>query len=207
MNNRCFDFAQHDKSQWSLSSRTVVRGLVSTTKEKTMEKINNFSLISPFELTENLFNSLDNDWMLVTAGDEQKFNTMTASWGGFGILWNKPVAFIFIRPQRYTFEFSEKNSHLTLSFYEEQYREALNFCGAKSGRDFDKVKETGLTPIRTDSGIAFEEARLIIECEKLYADFLKADQFIDKGIMQKNYPNSDFHRMYIAEIKSVYRKG
>ncbi len=172
-----------------------------------MEKIDNFNLISPFELTENLFNSLDNDWMLVTAGNEQKFNTMTASWGGFGILWNKPVAFIFIRPQRYTFEFTEQHSHLTLSFFEERYRKALNFCGAKSGRDYDKAKETGLTPIRTDNGIAFEESRLIIECEKLYADFLKAEHFIDKGVIQKNYPKSDFHRMYIGEIKNVYRKG
>lgn len=170
-----------------------------------MKKIEEFDTISPFELTENLFNSLDNDWMLITAGNEQKYNTMTASWGGLGILWNKPVAFIFIRPQRYTFEFAEKSSYLTLSFFEEQYRKALNFCGAKSGRDYDKVKETGLTPIRTDNGIAFEESRLIIECEKLYADFLKTEQFIDKGVILKNYPKSDFHRMYIGEIKSVYR--
>ncbi len=172
-----------------------------------MEKIDNFKTISPFELTENLFNSLDNDWMLITAGNEQKFNTMTASWGGFGILWNKPVVFIFVRPQRYTFEFTEQNNQFTLSFFEEQHRDALNFCGAKSGRDYDKMKETGLTPVKTSNGIAFEESRLIIECEKLYADFLKAEHFIDKGVIQNNYPKSDFHRMYIGEIKNVYKKG
>ena len=54
------------------------------------------------ELSFNPFTKISKQWMLVTAGSEEKSNTMTASWGGVGFIWNKPVSFIFIRPQRYT---------------------------------------------------------------------------------------------------------
>lgn len=86
--------------------------------------------------------------MLVTAGNAEKFNMMTASWGGLGFLWNRPVAFVFIRPQRYTFDFVERNEGFTLSFFGEEYRKVLQLCGTKSGREIDKVAETKLTPLQ-----------------------------------------------------------
>ena len=89
---------------------------------------------------ENAFDLIGKEWMLVTAGNKEKFNTMTASWGGIGWLWNRPVAFVFIRPERYTHDFIERESRLTLSFYKEEFRGILHFCGTKSGRDVDKVK-------------------------------------------------------------------
>ena len=127
----------------------------------------NFKEISPNEIRDNPFKLIGKDWMLVTAGDKSKFNTMTASWGGVGILWNKPVAFTFIRPQRYTFEFTEQGEYYTLSFFDEEYRKALNFCGTKSGRDYDKVKETGLTPVFSEDAPYFGEAKLVLVCKKL----------------------------------------
>ena len=102
--------------------------------------------IKATEIKENAIKLIGKDWALITAGDESGYNTMTASWGGLGQLWNKDVCFIFIRPQRYTYEFIEKNELFTMSFYPEEYRKALSFCGTKSGRDYDKAKETGLTP-------------------------------------------------------------
>ena len=90
--------------------------------------------------------------MLVTAGNAEKFNMMTASWGGLGFLWNRPVAFVFIRPQRYTFDFVERNEGFTLSFFGEEYRKVLQLCGTKSGREIDKVAETKLTPICNSIG-------------------------------------------------------
>ena len=93
------------------------------------------------ELTDNLFETISKEWMLVTAGTKDKFNTMTANWGGAGFLWNRPVAFIFIRPERYTFDFIEQNDYLTLSFLGEEHKEIHKICGSKSGRDMDKVKE------------------------------------------------------------------
>ena len=112
---------------------------------------------------ENAFDLISKQWMLVTAGNGEKFNTMTASWGGLGFLWNKPVAFVFIRPERYTHEFVEANERLTLSFYTEEWRKALQLCGTKSGRDTNKIAATGLTPVELESGaITFEEARLTL---------------------------------------------
>lgn len=119
------------------------------------------------ELTDNLFETISKEWMLVTAGTKDKFNTMTANWGGAGFLWNRPVAFIFIRPERYTFDFIEQNDYLTLSFLGEEYKEVHKICGSKSGRDMDKVKATGLSPLFTENGsIIFEQARLTFECKK-----------------------------------------
>ena len=97
------------------------------------------------DLKENFFEAIGKEWMLVTAGTKEKFNTMTASWGGIGWLWNKPVAFVFIRPERYTYEFVEKNDYLTLSFLGEENKKIHAVCGSKSGRNTDKVKETGQT--------------------------------------------------------------
>ena len=163
--------------------------------------------ITPFELNENLFSLLDRAWMLITARDPKtgKINTMTASWGGFGILWNKPVAFVFIRPQRYTYEFTEKTEGLTLSFFSEEYRDALKLCGRVSGRDCDKITEAGLTPMLIGERAAFEEARMVMSCRKLYADDIKECAFVDPALLS-NYSAKDYHKMYIVEIEGIIKK-
>ena len=125
--------------------------------------------IDPAWITENIISLIGREWMLVTAGDASRFNTMTASWGGVGYLWNKPVVFVFVRPERYTFEFIERCDCFTLSFLCEEYREAYKVCGSRSGRDTDKVKEAGLVPFVTPLGnVTFEQSRLTLECRKLY---------------------------------------
>ena len=113
------------------------------------------------DLKENFFEAIGKEWMLVTAGTKEKFNTMTASWGGVGIMWGKSVATAYIRPQRYTKEFVDAQETFTLSFYDETYRKALSICGSKSGRDCEKEKEAGLTPYYVDGTTAFEEANMI----------------------------------------------
>ena len=165
-----------------------------------------FIEIKPEELSGNTFEMIGSDWMLVSASDGERFNTMTASWGGMGILWGKPVAFVFIRPQRYTFEFTEKTDRLTLSFFGGEMRDALTLCGRKSGRDCDKVAEAGLTPMWVGEGApSFEEAKVVLNARKLYADFLKEDCMTDSSVM-KNYAAKDFHRVYICEIEQVLVK-
>ena len=171
------------------------------------QKVNVFQKIKPEEITDNTIKLIGKDWMLVTAGTKEKFNTMTASWGCIGHLWNKPVAVIFIRPQRYTFGFTEEQDSFTLSFFGDGHREALTICGTLSGRDVNKVEKAGLTPYYTENGnVAFEEAVLVLECKKLYADFLNKEAFLETGIVQKDYPEGDFHKMYIAEIVNVWEK-
>ena len=158
--------------------------------------------------SENAFDLIGKEWMLVTAGNKEKFNTMTASWGGIGWLWNKPVAFVFIRPERYTHDFIERESRLTLSFYKEEYRSILQFCGTKSGRDVDKVKETGLKPAALESGaMTFEQAWLTLDCRKLFKSPMAAADFIDKSILEKWYgpqPGGSLHDVYVVEIEGVY---
>ena len=160
--------------------------------------------IKPTEITDNVFKLLDKDWMLVTAGNLEDYNTMTASWGHMGILWSLPIAIAYIRPQRYTYGFANRFPEYTLSFFTERYRTALQFCGTCSGRDHDKAAETGLTPVQTERGnVIFQEARLVLECRKVYEDDLKKKNFLLPEIAKKNYPKNDFHRFYMGEIVNV----
>lgn len=159
-----------------------------------------FKEIEPGLITDNAFKVIGADWMLITAGTPQDFNTMTANWGGLGYLWNKNVCFCFIRPQRHTYSFVEKADTFTLSFFDEKHRDILNFCGSRSGRDVNKVKETGLVPVHSSSGgIYFEQARLILECRKIYFQDIVGKNFLDQKI-QTFYPTKDYHRMYIGEV-------
>lgn len=152
------------------------------------------------KITDNTFQLIGKQWMLITAGNEDSYNTMTASWGGFGYLWNFPVAYIFVRPQRHTYQFVENNSFFTLSFFDKEHKNKLTYCGSHSGKDYDKAKETGLIATQTSLGnIYFEQARLVMECKKVYVDDINPELFQDR-LIQRNYPNKDYHRMYIAKI-------
>ncbi|HBF87372.1 MAG TPA: flavin reductase [Bacteroidales bacterium] len=167
-----------------------------------MESFKNIQLEN---ISENTFKLIGKDWMLITAGDKRNFNTMTASWGGFGILWNKPVVFIFIRPQRYTYEFMENSVDFTLSFFNDEYKDILKLCGTKSGREINKISGIGLTPIESHNTVAFSEAKLILSCKKLYFNDLIPENFINCDI-DKNYVLKDYHRMYIGEIAQCLSK-
>jgi flavin reductase (DIM6/NTAB) family NADH-FMN oxidoreductase RutF len=167
----------------------------------------NFKLIKPGTIPDNPFKLIDEDWMLITAGQGEShktFNTMTASWGGLGILWNKPVSFCFVRPTRYTYEFMERNKQYTLSFFDKAFKEALNVCGTFSGRDTDKVAKAGLTSFEIQPhAVTFREARLVLVCQKLYFQDLDPGHFLDPTL-EKNYPQKDYHRMYIGEVTEAY---
>lgn len=154
--------------------------------------------ISPVEL-------ISDGWALLTAGNEEKFNTMTVSWGALGEIWGKDAAFVFVRPQRYTYEFMEKEEFFTLSFYGSEYKDALRLCGSKSGRDIDKAKEAGLTPVFTDGSVTFEQAEYTIVCRKMASQFIDPAGFADAAI-ENNYANKDYHKVYVGEIIKVYMK-
>lgn len=155
------------------------------------------------EMSFNPFTLLGNEWALVTAGTKEKYNTMTVSWGGVGVFWNKNVATIYIRPQRYTKEFVDSNDNFTVSFYNKEYKSALGLCGRVSGRDVDKVKETGLTPVFQEDAPYFEEAKLVLVCRKLYHMDMAKGSFDAPEYDGKIYPEKDYHIMYVAEIEKV----
>lgn len=168
----------------------------------------NFKEIDFKSIQENLVTKIGEEWMLVSAGDSKSFNTMTASWGGVGFIWNRPVAIVVVRPQRYTFGFLENNERMTLTFFGKgNQREALAVCGSKSGRDCDKVKEAGLNAVFTDAGNpTFAEAELVIEGRKLFAQNWEEQSFFDQEILNKWFSAKDFHKMYIIEIEKVLVK-
>lgn len=161
---------------------------------------NKLKTIDPKVIRANVFKLIGDDWMLITAGTLRRWNTMTASWGGLGVLWNKPVAFAFVRPTRHTYSFMERSSRFTLSFFAARYRQALQFCGNHSGRDHDKAAATGLRPFSPIAGtVSFRQARLILVCRKLYSTDLDPARFLDRRI-DRNYPSKDYHRLYIGDI-------
>ena len=165
-----------------------------------------FEKIDPKALDQNVFSLIGDQWMLITAGTKDQCNTMTASWGGLGVLWGKPVATVYIRPQRYTLEFVEREDTFTLCFFGEEYRKALALCGSKSGRDMDKVKEGGFTVATAEGAPYFEEADLVLVCKKSYWQDMDPTHFLDGEIDSKWYPEKDYHRIFIGEILEVLRK-
>lgn len=169
--------------------------------------MNDFKEINLSEINDNFIKLIGSDWMLITAGDHVRQNCMTASWGGVGVMWNYPVAVATIRPQRYTYEFTEREERMTLSFLGEEYRKALSYCGTHSGRDENKIANAGLSVAFTENDTpAIAQARLVLECKKLYVTELKAENFLDQAIIERWYPEKDFHIAYVMQIEKAYIK-
>jgi len=161
------------------------------------------------EFSGTPFERIGTGWMLITAGntesDKGNWNTMTASWGGLGVLWRKDVAIVFVRPSRHTFGYINSVPLFTLSFFDEVHRSALNLCGEKSGREIDKAAAAGLTPVyfrggSVDGAVSFKEARDIIICKKIYAQDFNPALFLDAQSIEELYNGKDYHRLFIGEI-------
>ena len=166
--------------------------------------LDSFTKIQPETLEINTFKKIGTEWMLITAGTPESCNTMTASWGALGILWNKPVAFCFVRPTRHTFGFMNKHDNFTLSFFPKTMKKALEICGSVSGKDKNKISEAGLHPLEfSESGTAFREADLVLCCRKLYYSDINPLFFLDPSLEQ-NYAKRDYHRMYVGEITGIF---
>lgn len=165
-----------------------------------------FTSVDPHKIPGNIIKMLELDWMLITAGDSNQFNMMTASWGGLGRLYERPTATCFIYPTRFTYQLMERGDYYTLSFYTEAYREQLQYTGSNSGKNVDKVKATGLTPITTPNGAkAFSEAWLIIECKKMVSQTLTPEALVDDKLKDE-WIGKQLHKMYIGEITNVWVK-
>ncbi len=159
--------------------------------------------IQPKDMRSNPFKLIGDDWMLIGAGDEKKANAMTASWGGLGVMWNKKVAYVVIRPQRFTKEFVDANDTFSLSFFPKKYKKTLSYFGSVSGRDEDKIANSDITLSFDDGTPYFKEAKLVLFCRKLMQQDFEPGNMLDEKINESFYPSSDHHTMYIAEIEKV----
>lgn len=166
-----------------------------------------FKEITPSEASDAI-DLIGKEWMLIGAADKrhENANAMTASWGTIGFLWNRPVCICFIRPQRYTFGLAKENERLSFSFFGEECRKALAFCGKESGKDGYKLERAGLAYTMVDGVPVFDSARLTLIGRKLYSDEIKKANFIDPSML-KNYPADDFHTFYICEIERCLIKN
>ncbi len=171
-----------------------------------------FKEIAIQDLKQNAPKLIGKDWMLICGGMKDNYNMMTASWGGLGELWSKPVAFIFIRPSRYTYDYIEGNDFFSLNFFTRKgkvprkYKKLMNWMGSHSGKDINKMDNENLTSLE-DGGIPttyFEESSIVILCKKIYYQDLVPEQFLDNSI-EENYNGKDYHRMFVGEILKTYK--
>ena len=163
--------------------------------------------INYHELVLNPVEVFRDDWMLVSAGKASKdYNTMTIGWGHLGCIWGMPTAIAYVRPERYTKEFMDKEEYFTLTWFGKKYRDELLYLGRKSGRDEDKVKKVGFTPTFDDSTVWFKEAQLVIICRKLYADEFHENCFVDHKVIETMYPDHRFHTAYYGEIVKILQQ-
>ena len=162
-----------------------------------------FKEINAREIDGNLIKMIADEWMLIAAGDSEAHNMMTASWGFAGEMWGNDSVVIAVRPQRYTMDFLERHDTFSLSFYGDR-KDIHKICGSKSGRDIDKTKETGLTPVFADDTVYFEEARLVIVCKKQYISRLEKEKFTDNE--PHKWYDDDYHYMIIGKIEKVLQK-
>ena len=165
-----------------------------------------FREIKPEDIKENSFSLIGKDWMLISAEKDGEVNTMTAAWGGFGVMWHENVVFVVIRPQRYTKEFVDSNEYFSLSFLPPQYKKQLTYLGSVSGKAENKIKKSGLNIIKENGVPYFKESKLAIICKKLYVQNYNPDSFLDKELMNKWYPDKDYHTLYIAKVEKVFEE-
>lgn len=165
-----------------------------------------FNEINIRDIKESPVKLISDDWGLIAAGNENGWNTMTVSWGALGEIWGKDAAFVFIRPQRHTFGFFEREELFTISFFAPEHKDILKICGSRSGRDCDKAALTGLKPVFDLGSVAFEQAEYTLLCKKLASQFLDPKGFADLSV-EDNYSSGDYHKMYIGEIIKVFKKS
>ncbi len=155
------------------------------------------------DLQASFIKMISEDWALLTSGNIDCFNTMTVSWGGIGELWGKDVCFVFVRPQRYTYQFMEKHDDFSLSFFGGEYKKELGICGSQSGKDIDKIEKTGFSPIPLDGAVGFRQAKVTVVMKKIAFQNIDPKGFLDDNIMD-TYKAGDFHRVYVGEIKKIF---
>lgn len=189
------------------NTSVVVPALINNipAESKSADSMIGFKAVAADKIPGNYIKLLSN-WTLISSGKGDKQNVMTASWGGLGTVWEKPVAFCFLNPTRYSVSTMDSGDTYTISFYTEAYKDAMQYCGSTSGKNTDKIKGSGLTPIHTPSGaLAFSEAWMILECRKILAQPISADAIVDKAIAAE-WSKDGYHRMYVGEILNVWIK-
>ncbi len=157
------------------------------------------------DFKENVIEIISKEYMLITAGNKEGYNMMTASWGFMGEMWGEDSVAVVVRPERYTMDFIESNDYFTLTFFGDN-KDIHKVCGSKSGREVDKTALTGLSPIANENYVYFNEARLALVIKKKYIQPMDKKFLTDETIDEKWYKNGGWHNLIIGSIERIYIK-
>lgn len=192
-----------------LTAFVILAGIIASAQESPETFAQNYETVAAADFNENFFKLVADDWTVITAGEDP--NSMVASWGGAGIMFNKPVTWCFLRANRYTLEKIRETGVYTMCYFPEQYKNDIMQFGIKSGINTDKMDKTALTPMDTPAGVpAYKEARVIIECRLIAASTVSKDEFYTeeaKEFLQGGYDEAkDWHKLVYGEITNIYVK-
>lgn len=163
---------------------------------------------SHLNIKDNPIIEFKDKWALICARKKDgSFNMCTIAWGSIGELWSKDVVTVYVKQNRYTFDFLLEDDYFTISFFDDKDKDILAFCGRYSGRNVNKTKKCNLTPVYIENGITFANARRVYLCKKIYCDSFKKENFKnDNFIVDKYYKDEPYHYFFIGEIIETYEK-
>ena len=164
--------------------------------------------INIFDVNENAAKLFKVDNPIAVFGDINSHNGLTVAWGTLGCLWSKDIATVYVKPNRYSFEFANNCEYFSIIWFNEQQRKEINrIYGSMSGRDVNKEVLAGLTPVELDNAVGYKEASLIIICKKIYQNPIVKESILSEEVVNKPlYQDGLFHNEYFGEIVSVYKR-
>ncbi|MDR2129666.1 MAG: flavin reductase [Odoribacteraceae bacterium] len=176
-------------------------------KEKTFDEL--FTPVAPRDIVGNVFRLVGEDYTVITSGTGEDYNSMTASYGGWGILFNEPSTWCFLRANRYTLEYIRREKRYTMTYFDEPYRDQVMLFGTSSGRDSDKMKKHTLSAVKTPAGsVAYKEAKLIIECELTEITTVQpADYYSEEGrsfVVKAHEEVKEYHKLVFGKITGAW---
>lgn len=191
------------------SKQSEVQEVVGNVADKSFDEL--FTNIPATDIKDNVFKLVGQDYTVITAGNDSLYNSMTASYGGWGQLFDKPTTWCFLRANRYTLEVIKKEQTYTMSYFADNYKDQVLFFGSKTGRNSEKMKENTLTKVSTPSGnISYKEARLIIECKLIQVTSVNPDDFYtEEGrrfVVDASKESNEYHKVVFGEITNVWIK-
>lgn len=166
-------------------------------------------IIDPFDYAGEFPKNMKRGILLTTKA-RGTVDTMTIGWGTIGIEWGRPVFVAYVRESRFTRELLDENPEFTVNVPMGQVDGSiLGFCGTKSGRDMDKIRELGLhleEPLNI-SVPGIRELPLTLECKVIYRNPQPVDR-LPQEIVDRYYPETngkrDAHIAYYGQIVAAY---
>lgn len=162
--------------------------------------------IDAFDYASHICKAISPGGVLLTTAVDGKVNTMTIGWGSLGVEWRKPIFIVYVRQSRFTRKMLEKCNEFTINVpYGAVDKKILGYCGTKSGRDTDKIKDLGLHLVDSEivSVPGIRELPLTLECKVIYRSEQNISDLPD-DVQQRYYADGDHHYVFYGEIVNAY---